>query len=160
MGGMFHRSDSTVGRAFMRTLVLAARTTHRNSPASSSGVQDDEQIESPLSSPSSATSPLTPDDSRPGSSGAATTTDTNSPDSEKEPESGPQRTRSASALSTKSSSSDLKEKRKRSRVTPEQLVHLERYFAMDRSPTAGRRKEISESLGMQERQTQIWFQNR
>ncbi|KAI0310791.1 homeobox domain-containing protein, partial [Amylostereum chailletii] len=50
--------------------------------------------------------------------------------------------------------------RKRSRVTPDQLVHLERFFAMDRSPTAARRKEISELLGMQERQTQIWFQNR
>ncbi|KAF9554019.1 homeobox-domain-containing protein [Agrocybe pediades] len=53
-----------------------------------------------------------------------------------------------------------KEKRKRSRVTPEQLVHLENYFEMDRSPTAARRKDISEMLGMQERQTQIWFQNR
>lgn len=53
-----------------------------------------------------------------------------------------------------------KEKRKRSRVTPEQLVHLERYFAMDRSPTAARRKDISDHLGMHERQTQIWFQNR
>jgi len=53
-----------------------------------------------------------------------------------------------------------KEKRKRSRVTPEQLVHLERYFAMDRSPTATRRKDISDHLGMHERQTQIWFQNR
>ena len=51
-------------------------------------------------------------------------------------------------------------KRKRSRVTPEQLAHLERFFAADRSPTAARRKEISELLGMQERQTQIWFQNR
>ncbi|KZT41265.1 homeobox-domain-containing protein, partial [Sistotremastrum suecicum HHB10207 ss-3] len=53
-----------------------------------------------------------------------------------------------------------KEKRKRSRVTPEQLTHLERIFTQDRSPTAQRRKEISEMLGMQERQTQIWFQNR
>ena len=53
-----------------------------------------------------------------------------------------------------------REKRKRSRVTPDQLVHLERYFSMDRSPTATRRREISELLGMQERQTQIWFQNR
>ncbi|KAI0259854.1 homeobox domain-containing protein, partial [Gloeopeniophorella convolvens] len=50
--------------------------------------------------------------------------------------------------------------RKRSRVTPDQLVHLERFFSMDRSPTAARRREISELLGMQERQTQIWFQNR
>lgn len=53
-----------------------------------------------------------------------------------------------------------KEKKKRTRVTPEQLVHLERYFAMDRNPTAARRKDISDLLGMQERQTQIWFQNR
>lgn len=53
-----------------------------------------------------------------------------------------------------------REKRKRSRVTPEQLAHLERLFALDRSPTAAKRKEISEMLGMQERQTQIWFQNR
>ncbi|KAF5375579.1 hypothetical protein D9757_008532 [Collybiopsis confluens] len=53
-----------------------------------------------------------------------------------------------------------KEKKKRSRVTPEQLVQLEHYFSIDRSPTAARRREISELLGMQERQTQIWFQNR
>ncbi|KAG8934522.1 hypothetical protein FRC00_012086 [Tulasnella sp. 408] len=45
-------------------------------------------------------------------------------------------------------------KRKRSRVTPEQLAYLERVFAMDRSPGAAKRKEISELLGMQERQTQ------
>ena len=51
-------------------------------------------------------------------------------------------------------------KRKRSRVTPAQLAQLERAFAKDRSPTAARRKEISEMLGMQERQTQVWFQNR
>lgn len=54
----------------------------------------------------------------------------------------------------------MKEKRKRSRVTPDQLVQLERIFVADRSPTAARRREISELLGMQERQTQIWFQNR
>ncbi|KAI0346309.1 homeobox-domain-containing protein, partial [Trametopsis cervina] len=60
----------------------------------------------------------------------------------------------------KAGSSDPKEKRKRSRVTPEQLAHLERFFASDRSPTAAKRREISELLGMQERQTQIWFQNR
>lgn len=52
------------------------------------------------------------------------------------------------------------QKRKRSRVTPDQLTHLERVFAHDRSPTAARRKEISDTLSMQERQTQIWFQNR
>ncbi|KAJ3788076.1 hypothetical protein GGU10DRAFT_263629 [Lentinula aff. detonsa] len=59
-----------------------------------------------------------------------------------------------------SSSRKSREKRKRSRVTPEQLIHLERYFTVDRSPTAARRREISDLLGMQERQTQIWFQNR
>lgn len=53
-----------------------------------------------------------------------------------------------------------KEKRKRTRVTPEQLEQLESFFAADRSPTAARRKEISDLLGMQERQTQVWFQNR
>ena len=73
-----------------------------------------------------------------------------------EPASGPQRSRPASVISGR----EEKEKRKRSRVTPEQLVHLERFFAVDRSPTAARRKEISDLLGMQERQTQIWFQNR
>ena len=53
-----------------------------------------------------------------------------------------------------------RERRKRSRVSPEQLVVLEAIFAADRCPTAVRRKEISEQLGMNERQTQIWFQNR
>lgn len=89
-------------------------------------------------------SPLTAD-------GASTT---------KEPASGPQRTRSASNAAGKGGDREPREKRKRSRVTPEQLTHLERFFVADRSPTAARRKEISELLGMQERQTQIWFQNR
>ena len=79
-------------------------------------------------------------------------------DDDKEPASGPQRPRSASG--SKPGAKAEKEKRKRSRVTPEQLVHLERYFVLDRSPPAARRREISERLGMQERQTQIWFQNR
>jgi regulatory protein PHO2 len=79
-------------------------------------------------------------------------------DDDREPASGPQRPRSATSLHA--SAKAEKEKRKRSRVTPEQLVHLERFFAVDRSPPAGRRREISERLGMQERQTQIWFQNR
>lgn len=118
--------------------------------------EDDEQASSSLSSPSSTTSPLTPDDSRAPSAEPATK---ESEDTSKEPASGPQRTRSSSVQSN-GKGADSKEKRKRSRVTPEQLVHLERFFAMDRSPTAARRKEISESLGMQERQTQIWFQNR
>lgn len=73
--------------------------------------------------------------------------------------SGLQRTVS-SANKNRSDRDADREKRKRSRVTPEQLVHLERFFSIDRSPTAVRRKEISELLGMQERQTQIWFQNR
>lgn len=73
-----------------------------------------------------------------------------------EPPPGPHRSRLASVTTAQAD----KEKRKRSRVTPEQLVHLERFFALDRSPTAARRKEISGMLGMQERQTQIWFQNR
>ena len=51
-------------------------------------------------------------------------------------------------------------KRKRGRVNPTQLAHLERAYAQDRSLDATRRKEISEALGMEERQTQIWFQNR
>lgn len=54
----------------------------------------------------------------------------------------------------------FKEKRKRCRVTPEQLAELERLFLLDRSPTAARRREIGQHLGMEERQTQIWFQNR
>ncbi|KAI0029756.1 hypothetical protein K488DRAFT_55683, partial [Vararia minispora EC-137] len=70
-------------------------------------------------------------------------------------------TRSAYRASSRAARSGVdREKRKRSRVTPDQLVHLERFFAMDRSPTAARRREISQMLGMQERQTQIWFQNR
>lgn len=83
-------------------------------------------------------------------------------DATREPKSGPQRSRLPSASNTKGKTDKDgdKEKRKRSRVTPEQLVHLERFFSVDRSPTAARRKEISELLGMQERQTQIWFQNR
>ncbi|KAI6025786.1 hypothetical protein F5J12DRAFT_715686 [Pisolithus orientalis] len=80
-------------------------------------------------------------------------------DASKEPASGPQRDGSSSSAATIAPKQE-REKRKRSRVTPEQLVHLERFFAMDRSPTAARRKEISDMLGMPERQTQIWFQNR
>ncbi|KIJ66768.1 hypothetical protein HYDPIDRAFT_108701 [Hydnomerulius pinastri MD-312] len=107
---------------------------------------------SPPSS-STAQSPLTPGIPRPSSASAS---DGRDMESGKEPASGPQRSRSTGATGGKAE----KEKRKRSRVTPEQLVHLERFFAVDRSPTAARRKEISDMLGMQERQTQIWFQNR
>lgn len=83
--------------------------------------EDDEQASSSLSSPSSTTSPLTPDDSRAPSAEPATK---ESEDTSKEPASGPQRTRSSSVQSN-GKGADSKEKRKRSRVTPEQLVHLE-----------------------------------
>ncbi|VDB94270.1 unnamed protein product [Peniophora sp. CBMAI 1063] len=84
-----------------------------------------------------------------------------SPDEDASPSSAPSRRPStASSRGSKNGGAPEKEKRKRSRVTPDQLVHLERFFAMDRSPTAARRREISQLLGMQERQTQIWFQNR
>lgn len=53
-----------------------------------------------------------------------------------------------------------KQRRKRSRTTPEQLAKLEEYFAADQSPTAARRREIAQELGLEERQTQIWYQNR
>ena len=53
-----------------------------------------------------------------------------------------------------------KEQKKRGRVSTEQLTVLETIFAANRSPNAVRRKEISDQLGMTERQTQIWFQNR
>ncbi|KAJ7104321.1 hypothetical protein B0H15DRAFT_766708 [Mycena belliarum] len=93
-------------------------------------------------SPSSACTTLfSPLATRPSSAGSQTTEE----EDEKDPVAG-----------VKSDS----EKPKRSRVTPEQLVHLERFFSVERSPTACRRREISELLGMQERQTQIWFQNR
>ena len=75
-----------------------------------------------------------------------------------EPSSGAQRRKAP--LSPSMAKVAAKDKRKRSRVTPEQLTHLERFFATDRSPTAARRREISDLLGMHERQTQIWFQNR
>ncbi|KIM84391.1 hypothetical protein PILCRDRAFT_6622 [Piloderma croceum F 1598] len=115
------------------------------------------QAESSASSPDSSTnlSPITPSLSREDS---APLTPEGDYDTIREPMSGPQRT--VSDGKNKSDKESDKEKRKRSRVTPEQLVHLERFFSLDRSPTAIRRKEISDLLGMQERQTQIWFQNR
>ncbi|KAG6873235.1 hypothetical protein C0995_001253 [Termitomyces sp. Mi166 len=77
---------------------------------------------------------------------------------DKDSSSASERERSQSVASSQSEGKS--EKRKRSRVTPEQLQHLERFFLHDRNPNAARRREISEFLGMQERQTQIWFQNR
>ncbi|KAG7450988.1 homeobox-domain-containing protein [Guyanagaster necrorhizus] len=98
-------------------------------------------------------SPYTPINSnRPSPSGSDSIDD----EKDKEPASGPKRSNS----STSTSSKGEKERRKRSRVTAEQLVHLEQFFAVERSPTAARRREISELLGMEERQTQVWFQNR
>jgi len=112
---------------------------------------DDEKSHSlGVSSPASALS--SPEARSPFETPASS--DVESFDIAKEPSSGPQR----SKLSPMGKGG--KEKRKRSRVNPEQLVHLERFFLQDRSPTAIRRKEISDMLGMQERQTQIWFQNR
>ncbi|KAF5327702.1 hypothetical protein D9619_004513 [Psilocybe cf. subviscida] len=70
------------------------------------------------------------------------------------------KSRRSSKGSTSESRQESKEKRKRSRVTPDQLRHLERIFQSERAPIAPRRKEISDLLGMNERQTQIWFQNR
>lgn len=115
------------------------------------------QIESSASSPDSSSdlSPITPNMSREDS---APLTPDGDFDTIRDPMSGPHRT--GSDGKNKSDKESDKEKRKRSRVTPEQLVHLERFFSIDRSPTAIRRKEISDLLGMQERQTQIWFQNR
>ncbi|KAF8233608.1 hypothetical protein L208DRAFT_1085538, partial [Tricholoma matsutake] len=50
-------------------------------------------------------------------------------------------------------------KQKHSHITPKQLVHLEQFFTMDRSCPAAHRREISERIGMQEHQIQMWFQN-
>jgi len=109
--------------------------------------------DSPSPVSSSSQSPANSAAVRPSSTSPS---DSNDADSGKLPSSGPQRSKSVSGAGGKWE----REKRKRSRVTPEQLINLERFFSMDRSPTAARRKEISDLLGMQERQTQIWFQNR
>ncbi|OBZ72668.1 Homeobox protein CDX-2 [Grifola frondosa] len=55
---------------------------------------------------------------------------------------------------------DVRQRRARSKTTDEQRAELERVFAMERNPTATKRKEICNLLGMKERQLQIWFQNR
>ncbi|CAE6412311.1 unnamed protein product [Rhizoctonia solani] len=122
-------------------------------------------LESPLSPPSASSTPSqSATFSRTRSATIASPLrSTLEADDEQKPSSiGPQRVRSATLGSPTTSTTARAnlQKRKRSRVTPEQLAHLERVFATDRSPTAARRKEISEQLGMQERQTQIWFQNR
>ncbi|KAL7279370.1 hypothetical protein ACG7TL_007211 [Trametes sanguinea] len=64
------------------------------------------------------------------------------------------------AMSLSSLAAGVKQRRKRSRTTPEQLAKLEEYFLADQSPTSARRRDIARELGLDERQTQIWFQNR
>jgi flagellar motility protein MotE (MotC chaperone) len=66
----------------------------------------------------------------------------------------------ASAASSSESQEGESAKKKRCRVTREQLEQLEILFAANMSPTIERRKEIAIALGMTDRQTQIWFQNR
>lgn len=127
----------------------AKRASLHIDPTSFHGL-DASTSQSPRASATSQ-SPSTPvDDSRPSSSGS----DLPKSEEEKAPALGPIRTEST-AHNRKE-----RERRKRSRVTPDQLVHLEQFFAVERSPTATRRKEISDMLGMEERQTQVWFQNR
>ncbi|CAE6341228.1 unnamed protein product [Rhizoctonia solani] len=122
-------------------------------------------LESPLSPPSASSTPSQsatfPNRTRSATIASPLRSTLEADDDQKPSSIGPQRVRSATIGSptTATARANL-QKRKRSRVTPEQLAHLERVFATDRSPTAARRKEISEQLGMQERQTQIWFQNR
>ncbi|KAH8994794.1 hypothetical protein EDB92DRAFT_1943515 [Lactarius akahatsu] len=112
--------------------------------------------ESPMSSPQSESITKSPDTLQESASNSAL-----SPSVDAEATSSPDvNHRRTSTGSSSRSMGGEREKRKRSRVTPDQLIHLERFFSMDRSPTAARRREISELLGMQERQTQIWFQNR
>ncbi len=113
------------------------------------------QTESPMSSPQSESVTKSPETMPESGSNRAL-----SPSVEVEPMPSPDVGQRRAAVSGSGSTGGEREKRKRSRVTPDQLVHLERFFSMDRSPTATRRREISDLLGMQERQTQIWFQNR
>ncbi|EJD06492.1 uncharacterized protein FOMMEDRAFT_102289 [Fomitiporia mediterranea MF3/22] len=130
-------------------------------PSSKYGPGEDISLvtESTASTPSASMSPATPGDT-PLSASTDAPPDTPVKDEGSAEASAEPRSASTTATSSKSKSGEPREKRKRSRVTPEQLTHLERFFAADRSPTAARRREISELLGMQERQTQIWFQNR
>ena len=129
-----------------------ASTSADNGVHSTEKRSDDGQFpESTVSSPGSL--PISPD-----ASTEHIRSETLSP--LQEPDLGSDASQRRPSSSSGKSTPAEKEKRKRSRVTPDQLVHLERFFAVDRSPTAGRRREISELLGMHERQTQIWFQNR
>lgn len=77
-------------------------------------------------------------------------------DATREPVSGPHTTK----LKGKADCNGRKQKRNRVCVLPEQRANLERFFSVNRHPTAGQRKEISEQLGMEARKAQVWFQNR
>lgn len=65
-----------------------------------------------------------------------------------------------STVSSGKQISDEAPKKKRSRITKEQLVHLERFFVADSNPTTARRREISLQIEIPERQVRVWFQNR
>jgi regulatory protein PHO2 len=121
----------------------------------SSEEPDFPSTESPMSSPQSESVTKSPETLPESGSNRAL-----SPSVEAEATPSPDVSQRRVPLSGGRGAGSEREKRKRSRVTPDQLVHLERFFSMDRSPTATRRREISDLLGMQERQTQIWFQNR
>ncbi|QRV75474.1 homeobox domain protein [Ceratobasidium sp. AG-Ba] len=163
-----HSTDITIEVPDEDKLAPPPEPTHPQLPT---------ELESPLSPPSAESTPsqsatfsaVPPPRTRSATIASPLRGPLDSISDEQKPSSiGPQRVRSAT-LSSPSTSTAAGlpgssraniQKRKRSRVTPEQLAHLERVFSQDRSPTAARRKEISEQLGMQERQTQIWFQNR
>ena len=55
---------------------------------------------------------------------------------------------------------EIKQHRKPSCANPGQLLKLEECFAADNSPTSACCRDIARELGMDERQTQILFQNR
>ncbi|KAG8791215.1 hypothetical protein FRC17_008779, partial [Serendipita sp. 399] len=77
-----------------------------------------------------------------------------------EPSSGAVRSQPSNARGHAGDPLKKTEKARRNRVTPEQLIELEKEFATNRTPNGAQRKAISDRLGMKERQTQIWFQNR
>lgn len=106
---------------------------------------------------SATSSPRTHADSPPSEEGTDEPTDLDRTAEDATPS---VRRRRSKARRGESGGPEPREKRKRSRVTPDQLAQLESFFAANRSPTAIRRKEISDLLGMTERQAQIWFQNR
>lgn len=126
------------------TLATSPQLSNRPSSSSATRTRSATTINQPprhatSDSQDSMTSPQSPQDASPTTGGTQPS---------------PSTVQTASSAS-RSGSTTGTGKRKRSRVTPEQLAYLERVFAMDRSPGAAKRKEISERLGMQERQTQV-----